>query len=126
VLALVALAVALTAPSALADTPLPDTRTHVDAAGDDDPRLTLLVSDTDGADIRRGYLYVKARCNKRCDVEVTATTKINGKQREVAFKRQTLPSRRVRRIRLRIRSDVRRRISAGARFRFRAVPFPPR
>ena len=116
-----------TAPSAIA-APLPDQRTHVDGAGTDEdegPRLTLLESDTDAADIRRGYLYVKARCSQRCTVEVTAKTRIGGKNRRVAFKRQTLPARSVRRIRLRIRSDVRRRLSSGQRFTFRAVPYPP-
>jgi hypothetical protein len=121
---LAALALAFVAPSAAAAAPLPEPRTHVDAAGEG-PRLTLLVADTSTRDIRRGYLYVKARCSQRCVVEVTASTKIGGKQREVASRSRTLPARRVRRIRLRIRSDVRRRIAAGARFRFRAVPYPP-
>jgi hypothetical protein len=44
--------------------------------------------------------------------------------REVATARKTLPANAVRRIRLRIRSDVKRRISAGARFRFEALPLP--
>src|SRR5215208_1810584 len=120
-------ACAALAPVAMADTPLPDARTHIDSAGADPdaPRLTFLESDTDAADVRRGYLYLRARCDARCDVEVTATTKINGKQREVAATTKTLPANRVRRIRLRIRSDVRRRIVAGAKFRFTAIPLPP-
>src|SRR3954470_15843725 len=101
------------APSALADTPLPDPRTHVDVAAADpnSPRLTFLESDTDAADVRRGFLFVRARCDARCDVEVTATAKIGGKQREVASAIKTLAANAVRRIKLKIRSDVRRRIA---------------
>jgi hypothetical protein len=119
-------ALAIFAPSASADTPLPDARTHVDPAGAaaDSPKLTFLESDTSAADIRRGFLYVRARCNARCVVEVTATTKISGKQREVASTEKTLPANKVRRIKLKIRSDVRRRLAAGATFRFLATPFP--
>ena len=122
-----------TAPAAAAadgSLALPDQRTHVDGAGTDEnedegPRLTLFESDTDAADIRRGYLYVKARCSRRCTVEVTARARVNGKRRVVAFKRQTLPSRRVRRIRMRIRSEVRGKVSPTARVSYRAVPYPP-
>ena len=119
-------ALAVCAPAAVADTPLPDARTHVDPAGADadSPKLTFLASDTDAADVRRGYLYVRARCDARCEVEVTATTKIRGKQRTVATATKTLPANTVRRIKLRIRSDARRRIAAGAKFRFTALPFP--
>jgi hypothetical protein len=115
------------APVATADTALPDARTHVDPAGADPdaPQLTFLESDTDAADVRRGFLYVRARCDARCEVEVTATTKIGKKQREVASATKTLPANKVRRIKLKIRSDVRRRIAAGARFRFTAIPLPP-
>jgi len=113
----------------MADTPLPDARTHVDPAGatadPEAPKLTLLASDTDAGDVRRGYLYVRARCDARCEVEVTATTKISRKQREVASASKVLPANKVRRIKLRIRSDVRRRLAAGAIFRFTAVPLPP-
>ena len=118
---------AAVAPVAVADTPLPEARTHIDsaAADPDAPKLTFLESDTDAADVRRGYLYVRARCDARCDVEVTATTKISGKQREVASATKALPANTVRRIKLKIRSDVRRRIAAGAKFRFTAVPLPP-
>ena len=123
---MLALAVAVAAPSALAGTPLPDQRTHVDPAGSDEsPRLTLLAADTDAADVRRGYLYVKARCSRSCTVEVSAKTKGGGRNRTVAFKRQTLPARRVRRIRLRIRSEVRDRVSPHGRFVFRAMAYPP-
>ena len=135
VLALVVAAAALTAPAALAATPLPEQRTHVDASdapavqagedADEAPRLTLLASDTDASDVRRGYLYIKARCSKRCEIEVTAKTRIRGKMRQIASTSRELPARRTRRIRMRIRSDVRRRIAAGARFVFRAVPYPP-
>jgi len=120
-------ALAACAPVATAATPLPDARTHVDPAGADPeaPRLTFLASDTDATDVRRGYLYVRARCDARCDVEVTATTKISGKQREVASAVKTLPANRVRRIKLKIRADARRRIAAGAKFRFNAIPLPP-
>src|SRR4051812_2624614 len=87
-LAAIAAALITVAPGASADTPLPDARTHVDPAGaapdPEAPKLTLLESDTDAGDVRRGYLYVRARCDARCDVEVTATTKIAGKQRDVA------------------------------------------
>lgn len=126
-IAAVAAALLATAPSALAGTPLPEARTHVDPAGADPeaPKLTFLESDTDAADVRRGYLYVRARCDARCDVEVSATTKIGGKQREVATATKTLPANTVRRIKLKIRADVRRRLAAGAKFRFTAVPLPP-
>jgi hypothetical protein len=122
------------APSALAQEALPDARTHVDpadgtatpaAADPDAPRLTYLKEDTDAADVRRGYLFVMARCDARCEVEVTVTTKISGKQREIASTSKTLPANKVRRIKLRIRSDVRRRLAAGAKFNFNAVPLPP-
>ena len=132
--AAVAAILAAVAPSALAQNSVPQVRTHVDpaegtatqaAADPDAPRLTLLKSDTDAADVRRGYLYVRARCDARCDVEVTATAKISGKRRQIAKATRTLPANAVRRIKLKIRSDVRRRIAAGARFSFRATPFPP-
>jgi hypothetical protein len=117
------------APGANAGTPLPDARTHVDPAGasvdPESPKLTLLESDTNGGDVKRGFLYVRARCDARCEVEVTATTKINGKFREVATATKTLPAKKVRRIKLKIKSDARRRIAAGATFRFTAVPLPP-
>lgn len=126
-IAAVSAALLIAAPSAMADAQLPEARTHIDPAGADPdaPRLTFLESDTDAADVRRGYLYVRARCDARCEVEVTATTKIGGKQREVAAATKTLPANTVRRIKLRIRADVRRRIAAGAKFRFTAVPLPP-
>jgi hypothetical protein len=115
------------APSAVAQTPLPEPRTHIDTAGADPeaPRLTLLESDTDAGDVRRGYLYVRARCDARCEVEVTASTRIGRRMREVATATKSLPANKVRRIKLKIRSDVRRRIAAGATFRFTAVPLPP-
>jgi len=116
------------APVAVAQQALPDARTHVDPAGSadpDNPKLTFLESDTNASDVRRGYLYVRARCDARCLVEVSATTKISRKQREVATASKTLPANKVRRIRLRIRSDVRRRLAAGASFRFNALPLPP-
>jgi hypothetical protein len=120
-------ALLVVAPSAVAQTPLPDARTHIDTAGADPeaPRLTLLESDTDAGDVRRGYLYVRARCDARCDVEVTASTRVGRRMREVATATKTLPANKVRRIKLKIRSDVRRRIAAGATFRFTAIPLPP-
>ena len=127
------LALAIFAPQASAQLPLPESRTHVDpvetpatvaAADPAAPKLTFLDPATNLRDVRRGYLYVRARCDARCTLEVTATTDISGKQREVATATKTLPANKVRRIRLKIRSDVRRRIEAGARFRFEAIPLP--
>ena len=116
-------------PGAVAGTPLPDARTHVDPAGvsadPEAPKLTLLESDTDGGDVKRGYLYVRARCDARCEIEVTATTKIGKKFREVATATKTLPANKVRRNKIKIKSDARKRIAAGATFRFTAVPLPP-
>lgn len=133
--AALAAALAAFAPSAIARDSLPDARTHIDPAGATSgspagadggaPRLTLLKADTSAADVRRGYLFVRARCDARCLVEVTTTTKIAGKQREIARASKTLPANRVRRIKMRIRSDVRRRLAAGARFSFNAFPLPP-
>lgn len=134
IVAALAAALAAFAPSALAYDSLPDARTHVDpagatsgppAAGPDAPRLTLLKADTNAADVRRGYLFLRARCDARCVVEVTATTKIAGKQREIATASKKLPANSVRRIKMRISSDVRRRLGAGARFHFNAFPLPP-
>ena len=121
-------ALAVVAPQASAGVPLPEPLTHVDAAGEtgnpDAPKLTFLDPDTNASELRQGYLYVRARCDARCVVEVTASTRISGKMREVAAARKTLPANAVRRIRLRIRSDVKRRLAAGARFRFEALPLP--
>ena len=118
------------APGAMADTPLPDARTHVDPAGaapdPEAPKLTLLDPDTDARDIRRGFLYVRARCDARCELEVTASVKIAGKQRDIGTATKTLPANKVRRIKVRIaRSDIRRRIAGGLTYRFTAVPLPP-
>jgi hypothetical protein len=128
------LAVAVAAPTAFAQLPLPDTRTHVDpaeilaanpaAADPEAPRLTFLKPDTATADVQNGYLYVRARCDAACIVEVTAFAKIGGRERQVATVRKALPADKVRRVRLKIRSDVRRTIAAGARFSFEAVPLP--
>jgi len=118
------------APAAMAGTPLPDARTHVDPAGaapdPEAPKLTLLDPDTKAGDVRRGFLYVRARCDARCDIEITASVKLNGKQRDVGTATRTLPANKVRRIKIRIaRSDVRRRIAGGLPYRFTAVPLPP-
>jgi hypothetical protein len=118
------------APGAIAGTPLPDARTHVDPAGaaadPEAPKLTLLDPDTDAGDIRRGYLYVRARCDVACDLEVTASVKISGKRRDVGTATKTLPANKVRRIKIKVRgSDVRRRIANGLPYRFTAVPLPP-
>jgi hypothetical protein len=116
------------APQASAQLPLPEPRTHVDpadlgvaAVDPDAPKLTLLQPDTAVSDVRRGYLYVRARCDVRCLVEVTATTAISGKQREVATVTRTLRSNKVTRIRLKIAAEFRRRIEPGARFRYLAT-----
>jgi hypothetical protein len=127
-LLLSALALAIGAPQASAQGLLPDPVTHVDAAGEvgdrDAPRLTFLDPDTDAGDLRSGYLYLRARCDVRCVLEVTASTRIKGKWREVATTSRTLRTNRVTRLRMKIRADVRRRIANGARFRFEAVPLP--
>jgi hypothetical protein len=119
------------APQASAGVPLPEARTHVDpadfavaAADPDAPKLTFIDPDTTLRDARRGYLYVRARCDVRCVLEVTATTVISGKHRQVATVSKTLRSNRVTRIRLKIRKDMRRRIEAGARIRYEATPLP--
>ena len=131
---LIAVMAAVFASSAFAQA-LPEARSHVDpaegtaqpaAADPDAPRLTYLKSDTNSRDLRRGNLYVLARCDARCVVEVTATTKISGKRREIASTSRTLPANKTRRIRLKIRSDVRRRLSSGATFNFSALPLPTR
>src|SRR5215203_5171091 len=80
-LAAVVAVLAAFAPAAMAQSVLPDPRTHVDLAdspagaagsGDpDSPRLTYLRSDTHQSDVRAGYLYVLIRCNFRCDAEIT-------------------------------------------------------
>jgi hypothetical protein len=115
------------APGAVAQTPLPEPRTHIDTAGADPeaPRLTLLDPDTDAGDVRRGFLYVRARCDAACEVEVTATTRISGRWREIATATKELPANKVRRIKLKISPSVRRRIAAGAAYRFTAIPLPP-
>jgi hypothetical protein len=129
-LMLAAISAALVAaPTAWADTPLPGVRTHVDPAGvttqPSSPELTLIDPDTDAGDVRRGYLYVRLRCNQRCDVDVTAAARINGKWRDVGTASKTLPANKVRRVKVKIRSDVARRIAAGAKYRFTVLPFPP-
>jgi hypothetical protein len=118
---------------ASAQLPLPEPRTHVDTteldayqagADPDAPKLTLLKADTNINDVRRGYLYVRARCDTRCVLELTAFTKIAGKTREIGTATKTLPANKVRRVRVKIRSDVKRRIAAGSRFTFEALPLP--
>jgi hypothetical protein len=118
-------------PQASAQLPLPDTRTHVDpadvgvaAADPNSPKLTYLDPDTKLSDVRRGYLYVRVRCDARCLIEVSATMTISGKQREVAAASKTLRANKVTRVKLKIPADVRRKIEAGARFSFEATPFP--
>jgi hypothetical protein len=126
-----AVALAALAPAGAAQAELPDARTHVDPATEvagapdpDSPRLTYLKSATDASDVRRGYLYVRARCDARCVVEVEATTKINGRRRVVATGSRELPRNSIRTIRLKIRSQYRGRISGNARFFFEATPLP--
>ena len=95
------------------------------AGGDpDNPRVTLFEADSDAADVRRGRLYVRARCDTRCVIDVRAFARISGKRREIAFTRQTLRGGTVRRIRLEIRSSVRRRVASGARFSYKADAMP--
>lgn len=125
------LALLVFAPQASAQLPLPEPRTHVDpadleVAGADPaaPKLTFLEPDTSLSDVKRGYLYVRARCDARCVLEVTATTDVSGKQRQVATVSKTLRANRVTRVKLKIRADVRRRVAGGARFRFEATPLP--
>jgi hypothetical protein len=126
------LALAIFASQALGQE-LPEQRTHVDpaevvagtaAADPDSPLVTFIKGDTKARDLRAGSLYVLVRCDARCIVEVTATTKISGKQREVARTRKKLAANKTTRIRLKIRSDVRQRVRAGATIRFTAVPQP--
>ena len=118
-------------PSAAAQLPLPDPRTHIDpadlgvaAADPNAPKLTLFEPDARISDVRRGFLSVRVRCDVRCLLQVTATTAIAGKQRQVASLSQTLRSNKVTRIRLKIPADLKRRIAAGARFRFEATTLP--
>ncbi len=124
-------ALAVCAPVAVADTPLPDARTHVDPAGveaaggnPDSPKLTFIKSDTTARDVRSGYLYVRVRCDARCEVEVTATIKVGSKTREVGTASKTLPANTIRRVKVRIRSAYRARLAAGAKFRFNVQPLP--
>jgi hypothetical protein len=119
------------APQASAQLPLPEPRTHIDpadvgvaAADPAAPKLTFLDPDTSLRDVRSGYLYVLARCDIRCDLEVVASTTIAGKLRQIATVTKTLRSNRVTRIKLKIRSDIRRKIEQGARFSFEATPLP--
>ena len=122
-LASVSLLIAIVAPAAVADTALPDARTHVDAAGES-PRVTSLKGDTSTDDLERGYLYVKAKCSRRCEIEVSARARVRGKVREIAAASKVLPARKTRRVKLRIKKQYRGKISPGARISFRAVPFP--
>jgi hypothetical protein len=114
-------------PQASAQLPLPEPRTHVDpvdvgvaAADPNAPKVTLLDPVTKTSDVRHGYLYVRARCDVRCLLQVTATTTIAGKRRQVATVTQTLRSNKITRLRLKIGADVRRKVDAGARFRYEA------
>lgn len=133
------IALAAFVPVATADTPLPETRTHIDSDGmanqashdhDDDDgqnlRLTLFKGATRAEDVRRGYLVVLLRCNQRCVVKVTAKTKIGAKRRVIATARRTLPAGKTRRVKLKIQSKMRRRIPSTARFYYNASLSAPR
>ena len=133
------LALALAVPAAASAQALPDQRTHTDAAADidpgaapagatddddaeDAPRLTLLKSATTAKLVKEGYLAVRARCNMKCSVTVVATAKIKGKKREIGTTTKKLPANKIRVIKIKIRSDVRREIQAGRGFSFEGTP----
>jgi hypothetical protein len=130
-IALVALAVVAIVPVAGA-TPLPAPTTHqdpgsqVDAvpaqATGDAPRITLFRSSTTSALVKQGYLAVDVRCNVRCAVAVVATGKVNKKSRELGSAEKILPAGKVRTIKIRIRSDVKKLVQNGLKFQFDATP----
>jgi hypothetical protein len=129
--ALVALAVAALSPAAGAD-PLPAPGTHTDAAAqveavpaqasDAAPRITRFKSVTTAKLVQQGYLAVEARCNVACVVAVVATGKIKGKTRELGSADKTLAANESRMIKIRIRSDVKKLVQGGLKFKFDATP----
>lgn len=132
-LSLALLTAALAIPAGASAQSLPDTRTHVDGAADvdaapaqadptDAPRLTLLRSATTARHVKLGYLVVQARCNLRCEVTVVATAKIGGKKREIGTVTKLLRANKVKSLKIKIRSDVKREIAAGRGFSFKGTP----
>jgi hypothetical protein len=127
-LALAALALVALVPVAGA-TPLPALTTHTDAASQvdnassgDAPRITLFKSSTTSKLIQRGYLAVDARCNLRCVIAVVATGKVSGKSRVLGSAEKTLPAGKTRTIKIRVRSDVKKLVQGGLKFKFDATP----
>lgn len=131
-------AFALAVPATASAQGLPDQRTHVDSGADvdavpagtsddatDAPRLTLLKSATTAKHVKQGYLVVQARCNLRCEVEIVATAKIGGKRRDIGSVSKTLRANRTTKIKIKIRSDVRREIANGRGFTFEGTPTIP-
>ena len=113
-------------------TPLPAPITHqdpgsqVDAvpaqASTDAPRITLFRSSTTSKLVKQGYLSVDVRCNLPCVVAVVATGKVNKKSRVLGSAEKTLPAGKVRTIKIRIRSDVKKLVQNGLKFQFDATP----
>ena len=130
-MALMAVALVAIVPVAGA-TPLPPPTTHQDPASEvnatpaqasnDAPRITLIRSSTTSKLVRQGYLSVDVRCNLRCVVNVVATGKVNKKSRVLGSTEKTLPANKVRTIKIRIRSDVKKLVQNGLRFKFVATP----
>jgi hypothetical protein len=126
-----ALAVVAFAPTAGAD-PLPGLNTHTDAATeveavpaqalDDAPRITVFKSATTSKLVKQGYLAVQVRCNLPCVVSIVSTGKVAGKNRVLASAEKTLPANKTRTVKLRIRSDVKKLVQNGLKFKFDATP----
>ncbi|MEA2478681.1 MAG: hypothetical protein QOJ07_603 [Thermoleophilaceae bacterium] len=133
-LALTLLLALATALPATADTQLPGPRTHTDPSSVDNtvtaqatsPKLLIFKSATTSSGVRKGYLAVRAECNVRCDVDVTATAKINGKKRIIGTGQRSLPAKAVRIIKVKIRSDVKQRVQNGLKFSFDGSAIAPR
>ena len=62
------------------------------------------------------------RCNLPCVVAVVATGKVNKKSRVLGSAEKTLPAGKVRTIKIRIRSDVKKLVQNGLKFQFDATP----
>jgi hypothetical protein len=130
-LALVAVAALALVPVAGA-TPLPAPTTHQDpgaqvdavpaATASDAPRITLFRSSTTSKLVKQGYLAVDVRCNAACVVSVVATGKVYKKSRRLGSAEKTLPANKVRTIKIRIRSDVKKLVQDGLKFQFDATP----
>jgi hypothetical protein len=131
-LALMALALVAVVPAAVA-TPLPAPTTHQDptsqvdatpaqADSGDAPRITLFRSSTTSKLVKHGYLAIDVRCNLPCVISVVATGKVNKKTRVLGSAEKTLPANKVRTIKIRIRSDVKKLVQNGLKFKFDATP----